>query len=186
LFFTEEERKEIDNNKELFIKPKLLNDDIKLILLASLLDYEIYKNFYDKFICKVDASNAYSVIDRVNSKFANEVNFEFQFNINIEKNNKYKRVCNLLKKHLILKYYICFFSCIVKKGKVFKFQEYCMKEISKMIQDENEFIEIANYQLTEFIKYHDLLKQNNLNIGIENDTIKNENNIFGIIKKKYF
>ena len=180
LFFTEQEQKEIANNKVLFIKPKLLNDDLKLILLASLLDYEIYKNFYDKFICKVDASNAYSVIDRVNSKFDNEVNFEFQFNTNIEKNNKYKEVCNLLRKHLILKYYICFFNCIIKKGKVFKFQDYCMKEIFKMIQDENEFIEIANYQLTEFIKYHDLLKQNNLNIGIENDTIKNENNIFGI------
>ena len=180
LFFTEQELKEIDNNKELFIKPKLLNDDIKLILLASLLDYEIYKNFYDKFICKVDPSNAYSVIDRVNSKFDNEVRFEFQFNNNIEKNSQYKKVCNLLSKHHILKYYICFFNCIIKKGKVFKFQDYCMKEIFKIIQDENEFIEIANYQLTEFIKYHDLLKQNNLNIGIENDGIKNENNIFGL------
>jgi hypothetical protein len=105
LFFTGEEHKELDNNKKLFLKPKLLNDDIKLILLASLLDYGIYKNFYDKFICKVDPSNAYSVIDRVNSKFANEVNFEFQFNINIEKNNQYKKVCNLLSKHLLLKYY---------------------------------------------------------------------------------
>ena len=122
LFFSEQEHKEIDNNKELFIKPKLLNDDIKLILLASLLDYEIYKNFYDKFIFKVDSSNAYSIIDRVNNKFDNEVNFEFQFNINIEKNNQYKRVCNILKKHLILKYYICFFSCKLKKEKFSNFK----------------------------------------------------------------
>ena len=180
LFFTEEEHKELDNNKKLFIKPKLLNDDIKLILLASLLDYGLYKNFYDKFICKVDASKAYSVIDRVISKFSNEVNFEFQFNTNLEKNNQYKKMCNLLSKHLILKYYICFFNCLVKKGKVFKFQDYCMKEISKRIQEENEFVEIANYQITEFLKYHDLIKKNNLNIGAENDIIKNENNIFGL------
>ena len=80
-------------------------------------------------------------------------------------------MCNLLSKHLILKHYICFFNCLVKKGKVFKFQYYCMKEISKRIQEENEFVEIANYQINEFLKYHDLIKKNNLNIGTENKMI---------------
>lgn len=46
----------------------------------------------------------------------------------------------------------------MKKSPVYKFLNYCMKEISKSVGEEKDFIEIANYEITEFIKYHDIIK----------------------------
>ena len=180
LFFSEKEKQIINNYSKLFIKPKLLSDEIKLTLLASLLDYETYKKFYINFTSKIDSSKIYSVLDKINNnKKTIEINIIPQFNEKIEKNQEYKKACDLLNKHFILKFYFCFFNCLVKKGKIFKFQNYCMKKIAEIMDDENLFIEISNQQMKDFIEYHFLIKENNLRIGMENDTIKNENNVFG-------
>ena len=180
LFYTEKEINELNNSKEnskdLFIKPKLFNDDVKLTLLSSLLDYNsIYKDLYSKFISKIDKSNIYSVIDKLNNN-NNFEKIEFEFKLN----EKYKNTCDLLKKHFVLKFYLCFFNSLMKKGKVFKVLNFFMKEISKILNEEKEFIDIANHQLEEFIKYNEFIKEKKLMIGMENDEIKNYNNIFGI------
>ena len=178
-FFNKKDIKEINNNKELFIKTKLLQDEIKLTLLSSLLDYknEYKKNLY--FLLKqFDTSNMYSVINILNdNKNVVKINFELKF---VENNDKYKLACDLLNKHLISKIYICFCDALIKKGKAFKFINFVMKEISKIIKDETEFIDIINLQLNEFIKYNDLIKQKKINIGMENEQIKNEQNIYGL------
>ena len=178
-FFNENDIKDINTNTELFIKPKLFQDEIKLTLLSSLLDY---KNTYKKnlyfLLKKFDTSNIYSVIDILNdNKNVVKINFELKFD---ENNEKYKLACDLLNKHLICKIYICFCNALIKKGKAFKFLNYVMKEISKIINDETEFIDIANLQLNEFIKYNDLIKEKKITIGMENDEIKNEQNIYGL------
>ena len=186
LFFTEKEINELNNinnnNKDLFIPTKLLNDEIKLTLFFSLLDYKnIFKTFYTEYISKIDTSNIYSVIDKLNNTENFElINFEIKFDENNENKEKYKIACNLLNKHFILKFYLYYFNSLIKKGKCFKFQNICIKEIAKLLKDENIFIEIANYQLTQFIKYHDLIKEKKIILGTENDEIKNENNIFGL------
>ena len=179
LFFIEKEINDINNNNELFIKPKLLQDEIKLTLLSSLLDH---KNIYTKklyfFVKQFDNSNIYSVIDNLNdNENIIKINFDIKFD---ENNNKYKMACDLLNKHVICKIYIALFNALIKKGKVFKFLNFVIKEISKIVKDENEFIEIANYQLNEFIKYNDFIKEKKYNIGTEDDDIKNEQNIFGL------
>ena len=186
LFFEEKELNritEINNkNKDLFIPTKLISDEIKLTLFFSLLDYKnIFNTFYTQYISKLDSSNIYSVIDKLNdTKNFEQINFEINFDENKENIEKYIFICNLLNKHFIIKFYLFYFNSLVKKGKCFKFQNLCMKEISKILKDENEFIDIANYQLTHFIKYHELIKEKKINIGIENKEIKNENNIFGL------
>ena len=145
-------------------------------MLSSLLDYNnIYKDLYSKFISKIDKSNIYSVIDKLNNN-NNFEKIEFEFKLN----EKYKNTCDLLKKHFVLKFYLCFFNSLMKKGKVFKVLNFFMKEISKILNEEKEFIDIANHQLEEFIKYNEFIKEKKLMIGMENDEIKNYNNIFGI------
>ena len=186
LFFVEKELNELNEinnkNKDLFIQTKLLNDEIKLTLFFSILDYKnIFNTFYTQYISKLDSSNIYSVINKLNGGGnLKQINFEINFDENKENIEKYKFVCNLLNEHFIVKFYLFYFNSLVKKGKCFKFQNICMKEISKLLKDENEFIEIANYQLARFIEYHELIKEKKINIGIENDEIKNENNIFGL------
>ena len=176
LFYTEKEINDLNNTKDLFIKPKLFKDDVKLTLLSSLLDYNsFYKDFYSKFINKVDKSNIYSVIEKLNDK-NNYEKIEFEFKLN----EKYKNTCDLLKRHYILKFYLCFINSLLKKGQVFKVLNFFMKEISKILNKEKEFIDIANYQLEEFFKYNEFIKEKKLMIGMENDEIKNYNNIFGI------
>ena len=147
-----------------------------MTLLSSLLDYNsFYKDFYSKFINKVDKSNIYSVIEKLNDK-NNYEKIEFEFKLN----EKYKNTCDLLKRHYILKFYLCFINSLLKKGQVFKVLNFFMKEISKILNKEKEFIDIANYQLEEFFKYNEFIKEKKLMIGMENDEIKNYNNIFGI------
>ena len=48
-----------------------------------------------------------------------------------------------------------------------------MKEISLIIKDENEFIDVANYQLNEFIKYNDIIKEKKYTMGTDGEEIKN-------------
>jgi len=182
LFFTQKEKESINNFRSLFIKPKLLNDDIKLTLIGSLLDFNIFNNFYTQYISKLDSSNVYSILSTINNNNnKNEkIEFNIDFNENLEKNKEYKLACDLLSKHLMPKIYFCFLNSIMKKSPIYKFLNYCMKEISKSIEDENDFVEIAHYEIDEFVKYHDIIKENKLNIGTENSEVKNENNIFGI------
>ena len=146
-------------------------------MLSSLLDYNgIYKDFYSKFISKVDKSNIYSVIDQLSNNNNNLEKIDFEFKLN----EKYKGACDLLKKNFALKFYLHFFNFLLKKGKVFKFLNFYMKEISKILDEEKEFIVIANYQLEECFKYNEFIKEKKVIMGKENDEIKNENNIFGI------
>ena len=188
LIFTEQENNIIINSKNLnlFIPPKLLSDEVKLTLLSSLLNYEVYKNFYEQFIRKIFSSlDIFSVIDKLNNTLINEnVKRKNENNIEIElfNNNKkeYKNICDLLNKHFILKYYLLFFNSLVKKSKFFKFQNGCIKEIAKSINNEDDLIMIMNQQFNEFIKYYNIMKEKRFNLGFENDEIKNENNIFGL------
>jgi len=180
LFFTEKEKESINNFRSLFIKPKLLNDDIKLTLIGSLLDFNIYNNFNTQYISKLAPSNVYSILNIVNNNKNEKIEFNIGFNENLEKNEEYKLACDLLSKHLMPKFYFCFLNSIMKKSPVYKFLNFCMKEISKSIEEESDFVEIAHYEIDEFVKYHDIIKEKKLNIGMENNEVKNENNIFGI------
>ena len=179
LLFTEKDIDDINNNSKLFAKPKLLQDEIKLNLLSTLFDYknEYKKNIYF-FVKKFDDTNTYSVVDILNNnKNVTKINFEIKFDSNDE---KYKTACDLLNKHFMCKFYMSFFNSLIKKGKAYKFLNLCIKEISKLISDETTFIEISNYQLKEFIKYIDAIKEKKCALGEEGDEIKNENNIFGL------
>ena len=143
-----------------------------MTLLSSLLDYKnIYKKNLYFFVKQFDSSHMYSVIDILNNnKNMVKINFDLKFD---ENNDKYNKACDLLNKHLICKFYICFFNALIKKGKVFKFLNLVMKEISLIIKDENEFIDVANYQLNEINKYNDIIKEKKYTMGTDGEEIKN-------------
>ena len=130
LFFEEKELNrmtEINNkNKDLFIPTKLISDEIKLTLFFSLLDYKnIFNTFYTQYISKLDSSNIYSVIDKLNdTKNFEQINFEINFDENKENIEKYIFICNLLNKHFIIKFYLFYFNSLVKKEKDLNFKIY--------------------------------------------------------------